>query len=81
MGMDIGGFFSGNGADKNWRLTPTGEQCIQIQKGTGIELKILGALKQMGPSTTAEIGKAINEYDSRKVEFVLKELKGKERVF
>lgn len=80
MGIDVGGFFSGGGTDKNWRLTPTGEQAIQMQKGTGIELKIMGALKQMGPSTLSEIAKSINEYDSRKVEFVLKELKGKERV-
>jgi len=62
------------------KLTPVGEQRLQTNNGTGKELDILRALKEMGPSTPPEIGRRIQDYDTDRIKHVLSDLRGKEAV-
>jgi hypothetical protein len=76
--MGIGESFGfGSGEASTYRLTEVGKQRIEMQNGTGFELMILTKLNQNGPSTSAEIARAMQTYDTDKVKIVLKELKQK----
>lgn len=77
LGGNIGG---GSSEGKVAKLTPVGEQRLQMNNGSGKELDILRALKEMGPSTPAEIGRRIQDYDTDRIKHVLGELRSKEAV-
>lgn len=72
--------FGTEGGTRTWRLTPIGERKLEMQLGTGIEMRILRALKENGPSTHSEIARTIQTFDFEKVKIVLGDMKSKEWV-